>query len=74
MEEQVFDRLLEDGLLALEYIRTGEDEEAQALLDMVEEAKMRGFEIAAEALGLTNAEFNASIQNGSTEMRSVGLA
>jgi hypothetical protein len=59
MEEQVLGKLLDEGVLALEYIRTGEDEEAYALREMVEEAKMRGFQIAQEALELTNDEFNA---------------
>ena len=59
MEEQVLGKLLDEGVLALEYIRTGEEEEAYVLLEMVEEAKMRGFQIVQEALELTNDEFNA---------------
>jgi hypothetical protein len=59
MEEQVLGKLLEQGMLELEYVGTGQEAEAEALLEMVEQAKMRGLEIAQEALGLTNAEFNA---------------
>lgn len=59
MEEQVLGKLIEDGMIALEYQRTAQEAEAEALLEMVEQAKMRGFELAQKALELTTEEFNA---------------